>query len=279
MNKQNFNQSFGFPFQTETLDEMQKAYSIFNALGGLAGNLSVISGCIITGSIVSDGAVFIDGEVIEFRGGTIASNVIIVENVTAQEFGDGSEREVLFERYATFGAGLNSIPWADFKRPKNTNDLTIEKAEQSAINALVNRIVALEARPAANVPVGLVAIWGLPLTSIPTGWVEHTPLRGRTAVGKDPAYDISLNTDQTNFNLNTLDSTGGTREHKLTIAQMPKHGHNVKSYAGDFENNISLNINSPTNGPSSEKTSETGGDGVHPNMQPYRVVEFIRYIG
>jgi hypothetical protein len=33
------------------------------------------------------------------------------------------------------------------------------------------------------VPIGLVAIWDRPADAIPAGWVEHTDLSGKTAVG------------------------------------------------------------------------------------------------
>ncbi|SNB21875.1 hypothetical protein KU06062659_790014 [Flavobacterium psychrophilum] len=124
MNYQIFNQSGGFPFQTETLHEMQKAYTLFNKFCDLAGNYAIISGCLVTGGAVSNGAVFINGELLEFKGGQLGADVIIVEEITAQEFEDGNDKNVLFVRYATFGIGATSFPWTNFKRPKTTIELT-----------------------------------------------------------------------------------------------------------------------------------------------------------
>lgn len=71
MNKLNFNQTGGFPLSTNILDAMQTAYSLFNKLGGLAGNFAIIFGCEVSGSNVSDGVVYMNGEVLAFKGGTI----------------------------------------------------------------------------------------------------------------------------------------------------------------------------------------------------------------
>lgn len=163
MNKQEFNQSGGFPIQTETLSEMQKAYNLLNLLGDLAGNFSVISGCVVTGATVSNGAVFINGELLEFRGGQIGTSVIIVEEITPQEFEDGNDKNVLYTRYATFGISTSSFPWSNFKKPKTTIQLTddvvtifqdlTEKAEISVIQGLIYRIIDLENRPQYSNPI------------------------------------------------------------------------------------------------------------------------------
>ena len=163
MNNQNFNQGGGFPIKTQTLDEMQKAWSLLNVLGDLAGNFSIISGCIVTGATVSNGAVFINGEVFEFRGGQLGSTVIIVTEVTPKEFKDGTDKDVLYIRYVTFGIGVGSFAWANFKRPKTTIELTedvaaietelIKKVDTTIIQVLIDRIEDLEARPLFTNPI------------------------------------------------------------------------------------------------------------------------------
>ena len=59
MNKSNFTQTGGYPLKSERLQEMETAYSVFNSLGQLAGNLTIVSGCVTVGATVSDGFVFI----------------------------------------------------------------------------------------------------------------------------------------------------------------------------------------------------------------------------
>lgn len=157
MNRQNFNQAGGFPLQTETLDNMQKAYELFNAMGNIAGNFSIVLGCEVTGALVNNGVVYINGELLEFRGGQLGTDVIIVEEITSQEFEDGNDKDVLFVRYATFGVGLISYPWSNFKRPKTAVELTEDvvtingilpnKADVSVIQNLINRITYLEGLP------------------------------------------------------------------------------------------------------------------------------------
>ncbi|GEM58443.1 hypothetical protein B0A78_03570 [Flavobacterium columnare NBRC 100251 = ATCC 23463] len=163
MNKQNFNQSGGFPLETEVLADMQESFSIFNSLGNIAGNFAIISGCEETNGFVSNGVVFINGEVLEFRGGNVSSTVIIVENRIKKEFENGEEKEVLCIRYATFGIGSVTFNWADFKRPKSTIELTSElktvneelpkKADKTIIQRLIDRITELEKRPTFNNPI------------------------------------------------------------------------------------------------------------------------------
>lgn len=278
MNTQNFNQSGGFPLQTETLDNMQTAYDIFNNLGNIAGNFSIILGCQATGSLVSNGVVYINKELLEFRGGQIGTDVIIVEEITAQEFEDGNEKDVLHVRYATFGIGSTSFSWTNFKRPKTTIELTEQKAEQTLIDTLITRILALEARPQSNVPIGLIAVWDRPANEIPTGWQEYQALRGRMPIGLDPAYDSNTSLDLTNYNLQTLNYNGGKREHKLTVSEMPAHNH---SPGGDssFIMHGSNGIQAGNSGLGFSGIATQGQDKAHTNMSPYRVVHFIKYVG
>ncbi len=119
MNNINFNQTGGFPLSTNILDAMQTAYRVFNALGELAGNKAIISGCEVAGNSVTDGVVYINGEILAFKGGTIGDNVIIKQDIESKIFEDGNSKEVLYKRYASFGNGTTTFPWSDFKRIKN----------------------------------------------------------------------------------------------------------------------------------------------------------------
>jgi hypothetical protein len=270
MNKQNFIQSGGFPFQTETLDEMQKAFRIFNAFGYIAGNFSIISGCEVTGSLVNDGIVFLNGEVFEFKGGQIGNDVIIVEEITAQEFEDGNDKDVIYVRYVTFGIGGVSYPWTNFKRPKTTIELTEQKAEQTLIELLITRITNLESRPTSNVPVGMIAIWDRPANEIPVGWVEYLPLRGRTPIGLDP-------------NDNDLDSLGvnvGSKTKTLVGANIPKIDFNDRGVTGSGNTDDSPGGGTPYYVPNSQLNSI---GNINPTafdvLNPVRVVHFIKYTG
>lgn len=134
MNKAKFQETGGFPMETDTLDFMQSAYTIFNALADVTGHLTILKGCIVTGSSVSDGVVAINGEVLAFKGGGLGPNVLIKEDKKKKNFEDGSAKDVYLDRYVTFGTSPSSFPWSSFKRMDSL--LTI----MSSINSHTNNI-------------------------------------------------------------------------------------------------------------------------------------------
>jgi len=165
MNKTNFVQTGGFPLSTERLEELEKAYSIFNAYGALAGDLTIISGCVTTGSNVSDGYVYISGELFPFKGAAVTptSNVIIVEQKINRPFENTEIKTVHTLRYATFGTAEASWPWSDFVRPLQTKEIpadlneqlkTIEKKESiEKVSELEERILVLENKTTPQVKI------------------------------------------------------------------------------------------------------------------------------
>ncbi len=149
MNLFNFIQTGGFPMDTEILDEMQTAYKLYNGLGALAGDIAIIKGCALVGNTVSDGVVYINGEVLEFRSGIVAQNVIIMQEVQSMEFEDGGINEVHYVRYATFGVGTVSYPWASFKRAFPTTQIPEAlalKADKTQIEAVYTEIARVDAK-------------------------------------------------------------------------------------------------------------------------------------
>ncbi|PXY44534.1 hypothetical protein [Flavobacterium hydrophilum] len=123
MNKLDVNQTGGFPLTTRILDELQKISAVFNGLGGIAGDKTILYGCNLTGSNVSDGVVYLDGEVLAFKGGLVQTKVILKEDTENLVFENNESKTVIRTRYVTFGAGVNSMDWADFIRPKETKEL------------------------------------------------------------------------------------------------------------------------------------------------------------
>jgi hypothetical protein len=265
MNTINFNLTGGFPLTTRILKELQTAFSIFNALGAIAGDKTIISGCVTTGSLVSPGVVCIDGEVLEFKGGTVQTKVKIIEAIESLLFEDNVSKPGIRHRYVQFGTGVGAMDWADFRRPLETKNL----------NALVNRIEALEARPlVGNIPVGLVAIWGLPANNIPAGWVEHTALSGRMPIGKNTA-DADFSST-----IGTL-ATGGSKTKALSVEEMPEHDHAIGNSRRNTGGGSGGDENHPTSfaGTRNHITDKKGGGQAFSIMNPYRVVDFIRYVG
>ncbi len=153
MNKIYANQTGGFPLTTDTLNFLQESYNLFNVLGQLAGNLSIIAGCEITGSNVGNGAVYINGEVLPFVGGTLSANVVIKETIQTRAFENGEQKQVYFTRYATFGIATTSYKWADFIRVDNLQKL-MQKIQSlvTDLNAHTHAWAAIQGKPAAFPP-------------------------------------------------------------------------------------------------------------------------------
>ena len=189
MNKINFNQTGGFPLSTNILDAMQSAYAIFNQLGSLAGNKAIISGCEQLGNTVADGVIFLNGEILPFKGGAIGTSVIIKEESESRVFEDGATKPVIFKKYVTFGSSLpeKTFVWAEFKRVDNLLDLTEKKAEKIELDKSIKRIEKLEKQKPI---IGEIKQGIFDLDNLPEGWFHcngqnGTPdLRGYFLRGK-----------------------------------------------------------------------------------------------
>ena len=147
MNRFNFLQTGLFPLELDSLQLLAEAMEVFNSLGSIAGNKTILSGCTLIGSTVSDGYVHLDGEVFPFKGGNIQTSVKVFQNVTQKEFQDGQNKDVFFERYVGFGSGANTIPWSEFQR--------------------ITPIITLQR---ALTPIGGIIMWSGGVNDIPTNW-------------------------------------------------------------------------------------------------------------
>lgn len=297
MKKFLFNYPEGFNLVTETLDDIQSAYSIVEGVARMAGNLAIISGCEeAIGDKVNDGVVMIDNELLEFRGGNKLNTVIIQEVRTKKRFEDGSMKDVIVERFVTFGYSNHFYVWPDFKRvlPLNTVEgrfKTIEAFLPTIPLAQIEaRLTKLEhaAKPIidGNAPV----LFMRPANEIPEGWEEVTDFRGRMPLG--------LNPDDPDFS--AVLGAGGNKTHTLTMSEIPRHS--FKIFGGDGMNTSTIannpngtaagkgdspndnedwnyTITSTGGEPWAGNTNTLGGDGAHDIMNPYRIVIFIRFKG
>lgn len=262
MNKIDYNQAGGFGLSTQILNAGQEAYKIFNAYGNMAGDLAIITGCEVGGGgYVTPGFVSIYGELLPFQGGQLSDNVAIVETSDLRGFEDGSQKPVIYTRCVAFGEATVSYPFASFRRP-----LTLF--------ALEDRLLKVE----KAVPIGLVAIWDRPADEIPEGWVEHTDMAGTVPVGHKNG----------DLNFGALGSTVGAKEIQLTSGHLPK----LEGQFQTLTNNAGSGIVSKIGGsgssvggsstPSfqhSEMKISFGNNEKHSNIQPSRIVKFIRFVG
>lgn len=255
MNKTNFVQTGGFPLNTERLEELEKAYSIFNAYGALAGDLTIISGCVTTGSNVSDGYVYISGELFPFRAAAVTptSTVIIVEQKINRPFESSEIKTVHTLRYATFGTAETSWAWSDFKL-------------LDPITELMRRLNVLEKKSAVFQAGGGMVFWNKPANEIPEGWQEVVDWRGRMPVGFD----------STQVEFNAIGKVGGSKTKALTVDEMPPHNHGFRAYTQSGSNSGS---GGEAAGYFEDKvTTNTGGGQSFSILNPFRTVLFIEFI-
>lgn len=275
MNIIHCNQAGGFPLTTETLNFLQNTYKIFNAISGLTGDLAIVSGCQQVGNTISDGVVCIEGELYPFEGTTIGATVFIKETQIAQTFEDGSSKNVFIQKVATFGNSTRTYPWAAFKRILNNQQ--IEQQTLSDDNSILKRLETLENRVTKTIPIGLVAIWGKPANvPIPEGWREYEPLRGKMPIGH--------HTSDADFG--SIGAEGGEKTHTLTIDEMPEHHHQQGSETlynfyggGSYIGHRNWGGSGHLDTYARQNTSSTGGNQPHNNMPPYRVIQFIEFVG
>lgn len=307
MNTVKYNTTEGFPLDTTNLDFLQKSFKTMQAFGELAGDMSIIQGCVETGNQVSDGYVYLNGELLEFRGGNKSTYVIIRETEEFAEFENGENKVIEVTRWVQFGNASQRWAWADFKRPKNLQEL------KSFVDTELEK-------SKHTIPVGLISMWAGSIANIPEGWAlcngqNNTPnLSNRFVLGHNP---LAIDGD--------IGEIGGEKEVTLTEAQIPKHKHTgttsiggghshtyedsyhfeawgstagsvygnrkristTEVFAGnkqtDHDNDTLLYRNHTTGIDGSHghtlATEETGGGESHNNMPPYYVLAFIQYKG
>jgi len=274
MNNVLLQQTGGFPLETDTLNFMQNAYSFLQHITALGGDNYILSGCTIMGSNVSNGVVVIAGEVLEFRGGLIQSTVVVREDKAARPFESGQMKEVYFTRYVTFGTGTGAINWDSFSRFKPLlafKDLPTEKSNAIDLDdenklATAKAVKLLNDKVESRLPAGAIIIWSGSINAIPTGFAlcdgqsGRPDLRDKFVLGAGLGYGV--------------DATGGEKEHRLTIDEMPSHSHSyTERVMGGGGNKIFDNAD--RHYVEERTTGNTGGSMPHNNMPPYYSLAYI----
>ena len=102
-----FTHADGFPLTQRTLQIMQDSYrEALKGLAALGGDMVILSGLEEDsgGSVLTDGWVFVDGELLPFEGGTKTARFVIEEATESRTFEPGVDKDVYTTRTAKFGS-------------------------------------------------------------------------------------------------------------------------------------------------------------------------------
>ena len=286
----------GFPFGEYTLNQMQLQYvEYFKALCSFIGLSNVgnyiLTGVEVTGTSISSGWVYMDGDVMPFPSltGTTGLTTKFLKQTVAEnvDFFDGSSHPVYITtsviqdptgvQLSTFER-IPSIPVLPENMVLDPANLTTTPPEKTVLE----RIAELEKKTSIFTANGVVFPWRKKLADIPPGFQEVTDLRGKTVFGMDISVDPTtgayinpefapLTTGQ-----NDPKRNGGSKTVTLVKANLPnipidttKHGNKV---AGDAMGNDVLYL-------------DTAGVNIGGNstpvetLPPFQTVIFIEYIG
>ena len=281
MNTINFIQTGGVPFTNNVAAEFEKAYSIFNAYGQIAGDKTIISGCVENGSSVSDGFIYVNNELFYFEGGAKSDNIFLnVQNID-KVFEDQTTKTLIKIRTLKFGNAIENVwAWSEFTRIKTIREL------QEDVKVLQDKQVINEAKLAIFAPGYTVFPFFRPVADVPAGFAPVWDIAGKTIIGLDP--------NDTDFD--AVGKLFGSKKHKLTTSELPKHRFKLavttgqNSYPPLNPSNSLATINNQGNDgnyllggttgePTVGQSSEVGGDLEHNNVQPSIVANYIEWVG
>ena len=152
----------GFPGTNQTLRFMQDAWAEpLKALALMAGDKTILSGVVVTGTNVSAGFVAINGEIFPFEAGTLQAQVTIIENVEFVTYEEDGVLPAYKTRHVAFGSGGGeTFNFADFTRLKTVlelsnfnlpNGIVIDANYLAFTQAMLNHLNSIQAGAEVNV--------------------------------------------------------------------------------------------------------------------------------
>jgi len=301
MNSINFTAKDNFPLSSDTMNMLQQMVKLNANMALLGGQNYILSGCdeYNNGTMVNDGYIVINGELLEFAGGAKQEKITIAEtSQTLHAFGVDYPESYIF-RTAKF-SGTGEYEWKNFVQVLTNGELQ-QKIE--AITGDTPGTVKMWAGSEANKPANYEICDGKPLQislypelysiiAVSFGGdgknnFNLPDLRGRFIVGYN-----SLDTDY-----NNVGKTGGAKEVTLETKHLPSHNHrDVTDGSFDKLSSIAADIDS-SNTPASVDSvnadkeyrvagmtsnqwkqatiKSVGGDQAHENQPPYFVLSYI----
>ena len=299
MNKQNFkNGNAMFPLSTDALDFMQEQNFLVARLTELAGPYVIIS----QPANGKAGLCVFDGELLPLSGDTAATHIGVTEVKTDITAHGTTYRDARVTREAVYGT--SGAPASSFVVLDNMSAL------KSAIADLTTALTTeANTRAKHDIPKGTIIDWygtivvsNMPDSFLPCGKIvvgsldqvhtEQTLWQNKMHGGLEFAegyngnryyyrikswngYTIPDLTDRFIVQAGgeySLGKTGGEKEHKLTVREMPSHSHEVTAYVSGSNGYDKFGIISDrdvTTPKTYTPLSDTGGNIAHENRPPF----------
>ncbi len=273
------NEPQGFPIELDKfLKWQQEAYS--NAIDGLAalcGNMTIISGMNVSAGIVSDGWIFLNNEMIFFKGGAI-DTTFYVETITENlVYQGGINKPVLITKQARFGTSAVQYNYADLQVARPWLKYDVKEVDCDATYLLANFDLGTGLGKGERVG------W-----AICDGRNGTRNRGGRVSVGFE-VITIDPSDNVWDAVYNTIGAIGGEKKHTLT-AQEFNHRHSGDMGEGTGPASVPDNT---TPNPLNQRDRKfytdyliggvNGTDGganpnpsPHENRQPFIVTLFIQ---
>ena len=299
MNKQNFkNGNAMFPLSTDALDFMQEQNFLVARLTELAGPYVIIS----QPANGKAGLCVFDGELLPLLGDAAATHIGVTEVKTDITAHGTTYRDARVTREAVYGT--SGAPASSFVVLDNMSAL------KSAIADLTTALTTeANTRARHDIPKGTIIDWygtivvsKMPDCFLPCGKIvvgsldqvhtEQTLWQNKMHGGLEFAegyngngyyyrikswngYTIPDLTDRFIVQAGgeySLGKTGGEKEHKLTVREMPSHSHEVTAYVSGSNGYDKFGIISDrdvTTPKTYTPLSDTGGNIAHENRPPF----------
>lgn len=299
MNKQNFkNGNAMFPLSTDALDFMQEQNFLVARLTELAGPYVIIS----QPANGKAGLCVFDGELLPLSGDTAATHIGVTEvktDITAHGTTYRDARVTREAVYGTSGAPASSFVVLD-------NMVTLKSAIADLNAALTSEATT---RAKHDLPKGSIIDWygNIVVSNMPEGFLpcgqitvgsmdqvhtEQNLWRNKLHGGLE--FDEGYNGRGYYYRIKSwngyaipdltdrfivqaggayeLGKTGGEKEHKLTVKEMPSHSHEVTAYVSGSNGYDKFGIvadRDVTTPKTYTPLSDTGGNLAHENRPPF----------
>jgi len=295
-----FSLTGGLPVDQNTLNKMQQAYvEFFKAIIAYIGIPDVgnfiLTGVNVTGTDISSGWVYMDGDIIPFTAltGTTGLTTKFKKQTVADtlNFFDGVDKPV----YITTSVIIDSTgaELSTFTRVKEIpivpGGIVIDPAfgVLPAVPTVIDRIVEIEKKLGVFQVGGGMVLWNKPAADIPVGWAEVVNWRGRMPVGMDITVDGTgayVNPEFSPLTTGGADPgrTGGAKGHTMTLGNLIEHDHTLTQIKNNSNSGSTNGFFDQANGSASGLKTDKAGSATPtpiPTLSPYRTVLFIEYIG